>query len=82
MVTYKSLLDMMNEVRHAPYRSDPERTEATIAAVSYCLASLLEKEERHNGVSHTMAQIASHWDCLTPEQQAAAIKYYRLTEIV
>jgi hypothetical protein len=34
---------MMNEVRRTPYRSDQERVEATAAAVSYCLSSMLEK---------------------------------------
>lgn len=35
-------------------------------------------EETHNGVSHLMSQVASHWDCLTPEQQAAAKQHYKL----
>jgi hypothetical protein len=54
---------------------------ATMRRCNTC-KKLILIEEKHNGVSHTMAQIASHWDCLTPEQQAAAIKHYHITEIV
>lgn len=37
---------------------------------------LILVEECYNGVSHTMGQVASHWKCLTPEQQAAATTHY------
>lgn len=43
MTTYKSLLEMLQQVRRDTYRNNPERDAALTLCMSYCLITVLEK---------------------------------------